>query len=70
MKIIYDRQTDTLTLIFREGAVVESEERKPGIILDFDAEGNLLAVEILDASRMGMPQRIEYEVMLPEASSL
>ena len=69
MEIIYDRQTDTLTLIFREGAVVESDERKPGIILDFDAEGNLLAVEILDASRMGMPQRIEYEVMLPEVSA-
>jgi len=36
MKIIYDRETDTLSLIFREGKVAESDEVKDGIIIDYD----------------------------------
>ncbi|RMF38500.1 MAG: DUF2283 domain-containing protein [Chloroflexi bacterium] len=65
MKIIYDRETDTLTVIFSDAPVAESDEDKPGIILDYDASGNLVALEILDAShRMTMPTHIEYEVAL------
>jgi uncharacterized protein YuzE len=33
-----------------EGPVVESEEVSPGVVLDFDVEGRVLAIEILDAS--------------------
>lgn len=63
MKIIYDRETDTLTVIFAETPVVESDEDKPGVILDYDASGNLVALEILDASqRVTSPSRIEYQV--------
>ena len=70
MKVIYDWETDTLTVIFSEAAVVESDEGKPGIILDYDASGNLVSLEILDASqRVGLPYRIEYQVVPLEASS-
>ena len=37
MKVIYDGQTDTLSVVFVETAVAESDEKKPGIILDCDS---------------------------------
>ena len=63
MKVIYDRETDRLTIILTESPVVESDEDKPGVILDYDASGNLISLEILDASeRVMVPNRIEYQV--------
>ncbi len=52
MKIFYSQRTDTLSLVLRDNApVVESDEDKPGVILDYDIDGNLVSLEILDASR-------------------
>jgi uncharacterized protein YuzE len=63
MKVIYDRETDTLTVIFKDATVAESDEEKPGVILDYDDGGNLVSLEILDASqRVTVPSRIDYEV--------
>ncbi len=63
MKVIYDRETDTLTIILADGPVEESDEDKPGVILDYDAMGNLVSLEIPDAShRVKSPSQLEYQV--------
>ena len=50
MRTHYDADADALYVRFAETPVSESEEVRPGIVLDFDAEGRIVAVEILDAS--------------------
>jgi uncharacterized protein YuzE len=63
MKIAYDSRTDTLTVILKEGvAVAESNEDKPGVILDYDQNGDLISLEVLDASRrVSEAQRVEFQ---------
>jgi uncharacterized protein YuzE len=63
MKVSYDPRTDTLTVILRdEVQVAESDEDKPGVILDYDEQGNLVALEILDASkRVTETRKIEFQ---------
>jgi len=68
MRVIYDPKTDTLTIILREAQIVESDEDKPGIILDYDAQGEVVSMEILDASRRVVkPQQITYELAVEAA---
>lgn len=63
MKVTYDRRTDTLTMILRNAKVAESDEDKPGVILDYDAAGNLVGLEVLDAStRVAETRTMEFQV--------
>lgn len=50
MKITYDKETDTLTLAFRDAGIAESDGLTKDIIADFDENGKVVAVEMLDAS--------------------
>lgn len=63
MKVIYDPKTDTLNVILKENIPVsESDEDKPGVILDYDKEGNLISLEILDASkRVTETRKMEFQ---------
>lgn len=51
MNATYDANTDTLTIIFKSAPVAESDEDKPNVILDYGNDGELVSMEILDASR-------------------
>ncbi|HEX2647205.1 MAG TPA: DUF2283 domain-containing protein [Candidatus Dormibacteraeota bacterium] len=64
MKVNYDPKTDTLSLILKESAsVAETDEDKPGIILDYDAQGDLISMEILDASRrVTEARKVEFHI--------
>jgi uncharacterized protein YuzE len=63
MKVKYDQEVDVLTIEFSSVPVEESDEDKPGIILDYDKNGNIVGIEILNASkRMENPRALEYAV--------
>ena len=50
MKVIYDRETDTLSLILGEGPVVESDELSECLIIDYGRDRRIVSIELLDAS--------------------
>ena len=63
MKVTYDPATDILTVELKPGPVAESDEDKPGVILDYDQDGNLIGVEVLDASRrVADARKLEFQV--------
>jgi uncharacterized protein YuzE len=55
MKLHLDQATDALYLRIAEAPAVESEETAPGVVLDFDAEGNVAGIEVLNLSKRGAP---------------
>ena len=62
MKVKYDKEVDILYITFSEKKISESDEDKPGIILDYDKAGSIVGIEILDASKkMKNPAFVEYE---------
>lgn len=63
MKVMYDPVTDTLSMILATADVVESDEARPGVILDLDRTGCVVSIEILDASRrVEMPSEMQFEI--------
>lgn len=61
MKVIYDRETDTLSIILRAGKVRESDEVREGLILDYDRGGRIVSLELLDASeQVRAPDSVEF----------
>jgi uncharacterized protein YuzE len=63
MKVTYDRRTDTLTIELKSGSVATSDDRLEGVILDLSSAGELLSIEILDAStRVDSTSSVELEV--------
>jgi uncharacterized protein YuzE len=63
MKVKYDQQVDILYISFNDEEVHESDEEKPGVIIDYSKDGSVVGIEILDASKhMTNPTKVEYEV--------
>ncbi len=51
MRLKVDPKNDALYFRLDESAIVDSEEIKPGVILDYDAHDNVVGIEILGLSR-------------------
>ncbi len=51
MKLQYDPETDALIIQLRDVAIAESDELRPGLIADLSADGDVVRLEILDASQ-------------------
>jgi uncharacterized protein YuzE len=63
VKVTYDADVDVLSIVLSQAPIEESDEEKPGIILDYDEDGNIVGIEILDASqRVENPRSLEYAV--------
>jgi uncharacterized protein YuzE len=52
MKVVYDRETDTLIITLRDQRIRESNEVKPGVIADFGYDGGIVRFEVLRASQV------------------
>ncbi len=66
MKVIYDPEVDVLRIVLNNTPIEESDESKPGVILDYDKTGNVVGMEILDATRrIDHPQTMEYAIARP-----
>lgn len=63
MKIRYDPELDVVRIIFSSIPIEESDEEKPGVILDYGKDSNIVGMEILDASeRIENPRSVEYAI--------
>jgi len=63
VKVIYNPEVDVLQIVFRDVAIEESDEDKPGVILDYDKDGNIVGLEVLNASqRVENPRGVDYAV--------
>lgn len=63
MKFHYHPETDSLYIDLSEKAGVDSREVAPGVVLDFDAEGHLVGIDIDQASRVVNLTRLEAEAL-------
>ncbi|HDR51509.1 MAG TPA: DUF2283 domain-containing protein [Mariniphaga anaerophila] len=63
MVIKYNKEIDAIYIKLSDEKIFESDEEKQGIILDYDKAGNIIGIEILEASKKtNQPNGIIYEV--------
>jgi uncharacterized protein YuzE len=63
MKVVYDPDQDILQISFRKSLVEETTQIAPGLILDYDADGAVIGLEIRKASqKVDSPYAIAYQV--------
>ena len=64
MKIEYDPKADAMYIRLKAGTVADSDEVRPGVVLDFDTEGRVLGIEMLDVSlRTDNPREMAMELI-------
>jgi uncharacterized protein YuzE len=71
MKILYDPEVDVLRILLTNLPVAESDEAKPGMIFDYDKDGNVVGMKILNASkRIEKPYAVEYAVTITPSEKM
>ena len=64
MKIEYDPKADAMYIRLADGQVADSDEVRPGVVFDFDADGRVLGIEMLDVSqRSSNPREMSFEML-------
>nr|VFJ74272.1 MAG: Uncharacterized protein YuzE [Candidatus Kentron sp. FM]VFJ74649.1 MAG: Uncharacterized protein YuzE [Candidatus Kentron sp. FM]VFK21369.1 MAG: Uncharacterized protein YuzE [Candidatus Kentron sp. FM] len=58
MRVKVDKDSDTLYFRLDENRIIESEEVRPGVILDFDENDRVVGVEFLDISARATPEAL------------
>lgn len=59
MKLTIDPEADALYLRLNDAQIVDSEQVVSGVVLDYDAQDNVVGVEMLHLSKRGNPVEIE-----------
>jgi uncharacterized protein YuzE len=65
LKLKIDRENDALYLRLDDNAIIESEEVQPGIVLDYDENGNVIGIEVLNLSSRTNAEQLKtflYEI--------
>lgn len=63
MKVVYNKKEDALYMTLRsDRRYSESEEIAPGVVLDFDEDGNLLAIEIYESAS----EKVDISLLMTE----
>ena len=63
MKIEYSKEADALYVYFKEAEVAKSKEVEEGVVVDFDSEGHVIGIEILDARvRLGVEGLVNVSI--------
>jgi uncharacterized protein YuzE len=59
MKLTVDPEADALYLRLNDAPIVDSEQVASGVVLDYDAQDNVVGVEMLHLSKRGSPVEVE-----------
>lgn len=67
MKVQYDPQADAMYIRLAAGEVADSDEVREGVVIDYDAQGRVLGIELLDVSRRtDNPRELSLELLAPQ----
>ncbi len=59
MRLKVDKESDALYFRLDESSIVESEEVEPGVILDFNKDGKVVGIELLNISLRATPEQLK-----------
>lgn len=58
MEISYDREADAMYIEFRKGSFAKNKKIDDFTIVDFDEQGNILGIELLEVSKRLPPESL------------